>query len=206
MADTKISALAAASAALMADELPVNEAGTSKKITLLQAQTLLTLNNYSLAAQSPSTSRTYITGSAIAIPVGKLRIGTMLCWVFDITKTAAGTASSIYDIAFGTTGTTSDTARVSFTKPAGTAVVDCGRITIEAICRGPLSASGVVVGHFNLTHNLQITGHAVIPCVDITTISSVFDVTTPTYVGICVTGGASDAITIQMVQAYAMNL
>lgn len=41
MADTKISALTAAAAALVADELPVNEAGTSKKVTLAQIKTLL---------------------------------------------------------------------------------------------------------------------------------------------------------------------
>jgi hypothetical protein len=41
MADTKISALPAASAALGADELAINEAGTSKKLTVTQIQTLI---------------------------------------------------------------------------------------------------------------------------------------------------------------------
>ena len=36
MADTKVSALTAATTALAADEFPVNEAGTSKKVTLAQ--------------------------------------------------------------------------------------------------------------------------------------------------------------------------
>jgi hypothetical protein len=36
MADTKISALPAASAAAPANELPINEAGTSKKVTVTQ--------------------------------------------------------------------------------------------------------------------------------------------------------------------------
>jgi hypothetical protein len=40
-ADTKISALTAAASALGADEFPVNEAGTSKKVTLTQVGNLL---------------------------------------------------------------------------------------------------------------------------------------------------------------------
>jgi len=163
--------------------------------------------NFSTVAQSiPAASRTYITGSAIPIPASKLRVGTILRWRFNITKTAAGTATSTYDIAFGTLGTTGDTARVSFTKPAGTAVADEGWVEIIAVIRGPLSASGVVVGTLNMVHNLAATGHATIPCVVVTTISSAFDVTIPTYAGICLTSGASDAITIQHVSAEALNL
>lgn len=41
MADTKISALTAASVAAVGNELPVNEAGTSKKVTITQLITLL---------------------------------------------------------------------------------------------------------------------------------------------------------------------
>jgi len=45
MADTKVSALTAASAAALANEIPINEAGTSKKITLTQVQALLQIAN-----------------------------------------------------------------------------------------------------------------------------------------------------------------
>ena len=41
MADTKVSALTAASVAAVANELPINEAGTSKKISITQLVTLL---------------------------------------------------------------------------------------------------------------------------------------------------------------------
>lgn len=166
------------------------------------------INNFSTTSQAPAaTTRTYITGSKITVPTNKLQIGTMFRWTFDVTKTAAGTATSTIDIAVGTAGTTADTARVSFTKPAGTAVIDNGRIVIECICRGPLSASGIFAGHFHMTHNLAATGHAVIPCVDVTTISSGFDVTVANlFVGLCITTGASDAITIQSVLTEAWNL
>jgi hypothetical protein len=166
------------------------------------------LNNYSTAAQTPAAAtRTYITGSKITVPTGKLQIGTMFRWTFDMTKTAAGTASSTFDICVGTAGTTADTARVSFTKPAGTAAVDCGRVVIDCVCRGPLSGSGVFAGHFNMTHNLSATGHATIPVVDVTTISGAFDVTVANlFVGVCITSGASDAITIDQCKAECWNM
>lgn len=41
MADTKTSALTAATAALAADEIPINEAGTSKKLTVTQLGALM---------------------------------------------------------------------------------------------------------------------------------------------------------------------
>jgi hypothetical protein len=163
------------------------------------------INNFSTAAQSISAaSRTYITGSKMAL--GKLQIGTILRWKFNIRKTAAGTAASTYDICFGTAGTTADTARVSFTKPAGTGVADEGFVMIEAIVRGPISGSGVVVGEFVMVHNLSATGHATIPCVVVNTVSGTFDVTAPTFAGICITSGASDAITIEQVTAEVLNM
>lgn len=162
--------------------------------------------NFSTASQAPGAgSRTYIAGSNIAIPAGALQVGTCFRWTFNMTKTAAGLAASTFDICFGTAGTTADTARVSFAKPAGTAVADEGQVIITAICRGPVGASGVVAGHFTMTHNLAATGHAVIPCVDVQTQSAAFDITTPTNVGVCITSGASDAITIQQCFAEAWN-
>lgn len=162
--------------------------------------------NFSTASQAPAAStRTYITGSNIAIPAGALQVGTIFRWTFNMTKTAAGIAASTIDIAFGTAGTTADTARVSFAKPAGTAAADEATVTITAICRGPVGASGVVVGQFHMTHNLAATGHAVIPAVDVNTVSSAFDITVPTNIGLCLTSGAADAITIQACVAEAWN-
>jgi len=164
--------------------------------------------NFSTTSQAPAaTTRTYLTGSALSIPTGKLQIGTCFRWTMSVTKTGAGTAASTYDICVGTAGTTADTARVSFTKPAGTAAADEGTITITCICRGPLSGSGIFVGQFTMTHNLSATGHATIPCVAVNTVSAAFDVTVANLiVGVCVTSGASDALTFQLVQSEAWNL
>lgn len=164
--------------------------------------------NFSTAAQAiPAATRTYITGSAITVPGSKLQVGTCFHWRLNMTKTAAGAAASTFDIAVGTAGTVADTARATFTKPAGSAAIDEAWVDVSLIVRGPVSASGVIAGQFSMTHNLAATGHALIPCVVVTGVSAAFDITPAgLIVGLCLTSGALDAITIQIVQAAAWNL
>lgn len=171
--------------------LPGSQQGSGRRV-----------KNSSAAAQTPAAAtRTYIAGSALKVPVGGFKVGDVLRWVFNMTKTAAGTATSTIDIAVGTAGTTADTARVSFTKPAGTAVIDEARVVVEAVVQS-VSATGVIVGMFNLTHNLAATGHAQVPSVNLQTTSAAFDNTVDElYVGLCLTSGADDAITINAVSA-----
>lgn len=57
MADTKISALTGASAAAGANELPINEAGTSKKLTVTQIQTFV--NNAPVFAAGTASAGTW---------------------------------------------------------------------------------------------------------------------------------------------------
>lgn len=163
-----------------------------------------TIRNYSVAQQAPvAATLTYLTGSALAIPQGTyLRPGSRFKWLFNMAKTAAGTALSTFSIVFGTLGTTADTARVSFTKPAGTAAADEGWVEISATVRVLSDTVGVVVGTFTLGHNLAATGHAQIPFVAVTTISANFDNKVDgLIVGLVVTSGAADALTIEQMQA-----
>lgn len=165
--------------------------------------------NTSVTAQTiTDTTRVMLTGSNLTIPATGLKIGTIFTWKFNVTKTAAGSATSSIDIGFGTTANASGlTSRVAFTKPAGTAAADEGFFEIQAIVRGPISASGIVVAEMTMIHNLAATGHAQIPCVVVNTVSSAFDVTTAgLIVGVMYTAGASDSLTIQQVTAEVANL
>jgi hypothetical protein len=167
---------------------------------------ILPTKNYSTQDQAiTAATRSYIAGSMLQIPA-LLKVGTMLKWKFNITKTAAGTAASTYDICFGLAGTTADTARVSFTKKAGTAAADEGVVEIIATVRS-IGATGIVIGEFRLSHDLASTGHATTPNVVVSGISAGFDMTIPKLkVGVCITSGASDAITIKIVQAEIVQL
>lgn len=160
------------------------------------------VRNTSVAAQTPAaTTRTQIVGSLLAVPQGGLKVGTVIKYKFNMTKTAAGTATSTFDLSVGTTGTVSDTARVSFTKPAGTAAADEADVEVTFTVRS-VSATGVIVGTFNLGHGLENTGHAVIPFVSLKTVSSGFDNRGEgLYVALNITSGASDAITIDQVES-----
>jgi hypothetical protein len=155
--------------------------------------------NASLQSQSiPTAIRTYVDGSDLTFYDG-LKARAQLTWRFNITKTAAGSSTSVFDIAFGTAGNVTDTARISFTKPAGTAVADEGIIeifcTIEAV-----GVSGLAVGTFKLSHDSTV-GHATTPLVVRTVASVPFDMTGVTKAGICITSGAADVITISHCQS-----
>jgi hypothetical protein len=161
-----------------------------------------TIRNGSVNQQAlTAATLTYLTGSALKI-LGGLKAGMKFRWRFNMAKTAAGTATSTFAIAVGTAGDTTDTARVSFTKPAGTAVADEGIVTIEAVVRAVSNTAGKMVGEFTLVHNLAATGHAQIPCVVVNTISANFDNdNNDLYVGLVATTGAADAITIEFLDA-----
>lgn len=164
------------------------------------------LRNQSTSAQAPAAATlTYLTGSALAIPPGNsLRVGSRFRWRWSMTKTAAGIAASTIAIVFGTAGTTADTARVSFTKPAGSAAADEAWCEINATVKAVSDTVGVIVGTFTMGHNLENTGHAVIPFVTVTTVSGNFDNKVDNaIVGLVITTGAADAITIQQLQADA---
>jgi hypothetical protein len=81
VADTKISALSAASVAAVANELAINEAGTSKKISITQLVTLLqtlgmpVVKQLGTLQQTTSTVMAKVTGLDQVLGVGT--------WVFD---------------------------------------------------------------------------------------------------------------------------
>lgn len=158
--------------------------------------------NTSSVAQTPAAAtRTQIAGTLLTVPQGGLKVGSIIKFKFNMTKTAAGTATSTFDVSFGTAGTVADTARVSFTKPAGTAVVDDGDVEIILIVRS-VSATGVLVGQFVLQHGLDITGHAIINPVVVRVVAAGFDNRGEgNFIALNITSGAADAITIDMVEA-----
>jgi hypothetical protein len=174
-------------------------------------------SNASTGDQSPSANTlTYLTGSNITIPQGGVRAGTQFEWRMSLTKTNAGTAAPTFAVVFGTNGTTSDTARASFTLPIETAAVDTAQVTIFCTVRS-VSGTGTISCHLIMTHNgAQCVGFITIAActstnapqsVDITTTSGTFDDTVAnSIIGVTVNSGASNAFTFQQVQAQTINL
>jgi hypothetical protein len=203
MADTKISALTNYTAPIGADIVPIVDTvnSTTKGITL---QTLHAIYTNASTAQQGSgfATDTYLTGSSINIPSGAPYVGTTYHLIFDVVKTAVGTATPILTLRIGTLGTTGDTARCTFTFGAGTAAADTGQFEIWASFRTVGSGtSAVLAGRADLTSNLQTTGLSnAVKCV--TSISSGFDSTTASsIIGVSYNGGASAVHTVQLVRA-----
>lgn len=186
---------------------------TSKKLTTRndtgQVDTLDDNANASTANQTGFSGDTYLAGSGILIPPGLVRVGTTLHWVFDMVKTAAGTATPLLNIRFGTNGTTADTSRLLFTFTAGSAAIDTGVFEVWAHFRAA-GASAVLVGVAMLTHQLAATGlttGGTGGSFTVPNISGAFDATVQnSIIGLSFNGGSAFSGTNVMVQAKAFNL
>ena len=144
-------------------------------------------------------------GSLIAVPAGKVQIGTVFRWTFTVSKTGGTTLSTFY-IRVGTLGTVGDAIVATLATAAGTNVADKGRGEIIFTVRGPLTSSCLGAAHLQLTHNLSTTGLINVPAnnIDVSP-TTAFDATTPDlYVSLSVTAGV--ALTFQQVVAEALNL
>lgn len=134
MADSKISALTAATSAQLTDQLAINESGTSKMLTVQQIYTLYNglegIYNASGASQSPGTADFYLGGSRVLIPnatgSGSLQVGTWYKCSVSCVRTNVGSAAPIFTVRYGTAGTTSDTAICTATGATQTTVADYG--------------------------------------------------------------------------------
>ncbi len=163
--------------------------------------------NQSTAAQGAGfATDTYLTGSSIAIPSGGLKVGTRYHLIFDVSKTAAGTATPVITVRFGTNGSTADTARLTFTFLAQTAAADIGTFEVWITFRA-VGASGVMQGTAQARHRLSTTGLQNQPGTTLQVTSGAFDTSVAnSIIGVSVNGGTSASWTVQLVQAELDNL
>lgn len=213
MADTKVSALTAATSLTSADAFYVVQGGVSKKVSpgVMNAY-LDPASNASVAAQTLGTGDTYLAGSDTTFEAGRLKAGSYYRAQFDMVKTAAGTATAVMNLRMGTAGTTADTARCVFTFPsAQTAAIDNARFSLYANMRAVGSGTTAVVQGVLIiertnttTGFLSTSGLQFMAPIRVT--SGGFDSTTVTKIGISINAGASSAWTTQMVQADVKNL
>lgn len=189
-------------------------ANTANRIyTLPDVAGTIALTSNKLYNQSVSTpgagfsSDTYLVGSRIAnvnLPI----IGTRYHILFDVTKTAAGTATPIIAVRYGTGGTTSDTALLTFTFGNGTAATDKGTFELWIHFRTVGSGtSAVITGICKNNHDGSTAGiQNLSEVVTLVAVSSGFNSTPANSgIGISVNGGTSAAWTITTVQSEYEN-
>lgn len=156
-----------------------------------------------------SAARTLVAGSLLKVPNGGLQVGTKIKYKAVLTKAGAGgVAATTFDVGIGLLGTTADAATVSFSTGTQTAVADTGILDIEATVTAISATAGHISGVAQLTHNLAATGLAVVPTVVATSSITNADLSLATaqYVGLYVTEGASNDLTIVSVDGVLSGL
>lgn len=164
MADVKISALTAATAAVGTQEFPVNDSGTSKKVTLTQVRALINPGIINVKAYGAtgdgSTDDTSAINSAIAVlnagtgegvlyfPQGTYKVTSALT---TITGTAticgdggSGTAADVYANPVTEVQQTSATANLFTIQRSGTTIRDIALTNISGTT--PSAGAGVLLG------------------------------------------------------------
>lgn len=165
----------------------------------------LLTGNGNTADQTANAADTYLAGSAFNV-YGRLKVGSVLSWNVSATKTAAGAATPIWSVRFGTAGTTADTARLTFTGLAQTAIADTAYFYIVMVVRA-LGASGIVSGTYTLAHPLAATGFATQATDVKQATSATFDTTVTNLIaGVSVNPGTAGVWTIKDVAMTAANL
>lgn len=186
--------------------------GTNKKTTTADINAAITargsLYNAAVASVTGYASDTYLVGSSIAVPVSRIKAGTMYRCKFDVVKTGAGTAAPVISPRYGTAGSTADTARAALTFAAQTAVADEGLFELFLTFRSVGAGTAAVIQSVGtLVHRLSITGLSVDVTGTKVATSSGFDSTVASSIlGLSVNGGASASWTIRVVQAELFNL
>lgn len=190
---------------LSGEVLVLNQAGLWLHYTsdgvIKSASSLIAYNNSTAAQSSTFATDTYVTGSFVLFPTTP-RVGTRYQCIFDMTKTAAGTATPILQVRVGTAGTTSDTSRTSHTFAAGTAAATTARIVVDSIFRAVGSGTTAVLVTVANILNTGTTGVIGAASGVVNTVSSGFDSTvTNLGIGISFNGGTSFSGTVQAVRA-----
>ncbi len=215
MPDTKLDGLPVATALAAADLLYIDQSNASKSITgtVLRSFIGAGLSNASTAVVSAAyAADTYLAGSAITIPTaGGWKASTQYHCGFDLVKTGAGTAAMTIIVRMGTLGTTGDAAIQTLTWGAGTAAADTGWFTVEVGFNSVGSGTSAVITTVAVcVHHLAATGLISTGAsgTGILTpgVSSGFNSTTQTIIGLSINGGASFSGTNNRVQASALNI
>lgn len=163
--------------------------------------------NASTADQTGFASDTYLAGSVVSIPQGKIKIGTKYRVRFNVVKTAAGVAAPVINVRIGTAGTTADASRAALTFAAQTAVVDEGEFEIEVVFRAAGAAAIIqamgILGHRLAATGLSTSNNSVAVALSV----AAFDATLANLkMGLSVNGGTSAAWTVNIVSADLVNL
>lgn len=163
--------------------------------------------NGSTSNQSGISGDTYLAGSNISIPQGKIKTGTMYRCRFNVVKTGAGTGAPVISVRVGTAASTADTARATLTFAAQTGVIDEGMFEVICVFRSA-GAAAVIQAVGNLWHRLVTTGlNTTATFTSVLNTGGSFDVTgAGLKIGLSVNAPNPSSWTVSVVSAELVNL
>lgn len=166
--------------------------------------------NQSVANQTGFATDTYLTGSSVTIasPSATLKVGSRYHLIFNVSKTAAGVATPILNVRFGTGGVVGDASKCALTWTAQTAATDTGTFEVWATFRTVGSGTSAVLQCAGQRrHGASITGLGTLVGETKVATSAGFDSTVANSIlGVSVNGGASAAWTVTNVNATLENI
>jgi hypothetical protein len=164
-------------------------------------------HNASTGAQSGISGDTYLVGSSVTIPQGKVKVGTKYRCRFNVVKTAAGTGAPVISVRVGTAASVADTARAALTFAAQTGVIDEGDFVIDCAFR-QAGATALIQANGSLIHRLVTTGlNTVGVYTSIQNTGAAFDVTGANLkMGLSVNAPNPSSWTVNFVGAELVNL
>ena len=158
------------------------------------------LSNFSTAAQTGFATDQYLTGSSISNIAGAWAVGGQYYCVFDMTKTAAGTAAVVVTIRAGTTGSTSDAVVMTLTLPAP-ATANAGAAYVEVWLNiRTTGTSGTVAAMLRTGANPPTILQS--NYIGFVVGTGTMNTSTATELGISFNGGTSFSGTCQLVQTH----
>jgi hypothetical protein len=160
-------------------------------------------SNKSIASQAGFAADTYVTNSGLLVPSSGLQATMVFRWTLSASKTAAGVAAPTYIIRLGAAQALADTALLTLTGAAQTAVADNGLLYVRCVLRNVGAAAilaGVAAWAKTQAGTAGFGG-------SIDGVSGAFDSTGKAgqFVGLSINGGAAAAWTITSVEAEIIN-
>lgn len=170
--------------------------------------------NFKFSGATPvAGAETILDGSQIVMPSGGLAVGTRILWTVSMSKTAAGSGHTDFKIktntglvlAVGTTGGAATLA--TFTGDTETAAIDTGEWNIELVITAVSLTAGTAKATLIASNALSVTGFFTVGVrsqfVAATTLDTSADILS---IGLSVTTGAADVVTVNYVRAEATEL
>lgn len=171
-----------------------------------------TVVNRAVPAQAVvAATETIVSGSQIAL-TAPLKVGSRFVWKLSITKTAAGTGDSSFlvksnttqTVATGTTGGAATLLTLAF-NVAETAVAGSDIVEIEAIVQAISPTAGVAFGSLYAASTTAPTTGLANQSVGAVGSNLVTDSTIQS-IGLAITSGAADAVTVNYCEASAVAI